>query len=55
MNEQALDQQVFFTASAPLVGKHINLSPKGLPASTFTIFDANHAAYIDATGSGAYP
>ncbi|KAG7006486.1 pyridoxamine 5'-phosphate oxidase family protein ustO [Physcia stellaris] len=51
--EQALEQQVFFTASAPLAGKHVNISPKGLPASTFTIFDPNHAAYVDATGSGA--
>lgn len=48
----ALSQQIFFTASAPLTGKHINVSPKGLPSSTFTIFDPNHAAYIDATGSG---
>ncbi|KAH0543397.1 hypothetical protein FGG08_002255 [Glutinoglossum americanum] len=50
--EWALSQPVFFTASAPLAGRHVNLSPKGLPGSTFTIFDANHAAYIDATGSG---
>lgn len=49
---QALKQQVFFTASAPLTGKHVNISPKGLPASTFSIFDPNHAAYVDATGSG---
>src|SRR5438046_873816 len=48
----ALSQSLFFTASAPLVGRHVNVSPKGLPSSTFTIFDANHAAYIDATGSG---
>lgn len=50
---QALDQQVFFTASAPLTGKHVNISPKGLPSSTFSIFDPNHAAYVDATGSGS--
>ncbi|KAL2044191.1 hypothetical protein N7G274_002896 [Stereocaulon virgatum] len=50
--EWALAQQVFFTASAPLTGKHINISPKGLPSSTFSIFDGNHAAYVDATGSG---
>lgn len=42
----------FFIASAPLVGAHINLSPKGLPASTLHAFDASHVAYIDATGSG---
>lgn len=52
LRDWALSQQVFFTASAPLAGKHVNVSPKGLPASTFTIFDPNHAAYIDATGSG---
>lgn len=49
---QALEQQVFFTASAPLAGRHVNISPKGLPSSTFTIFDPNHAAYVDGTGSG---
>lgn len=52
MGLQALKQQVFFTASAPLAGKHVNISPKGLPSSTFSIFDPNHAAYVDATGSG---
>lgn len=48
----ALSQPLFYVASAPLTGAHINLSPKGLPAATFTIFDGNTAAYIDATGSG---
>ncbi|MCJ1266459.1 hypothetical protein MMC22_006344 [Lobaria immixta] len=52
LRDWALEQQVFFTASAPLAGKHVNLSPKGLPATTFSIFDSNHAAYVDATGSG---
>ncbi|KAL8994358.1 MAG: hypothetical protein Q9169_005645 [Polycauliona sp. 2 TL-2023] len=50
---QALTQPVFFTASAPLNGSHINVSPKGLPSATFTIFTPNSAAYIDATGSGS--
>src|SRR3954452_12005867 len=49
----ASKQPVFFTASAPLVGKHVNISPKGLPSATFTIFSPNTAAYVDATGSGA--
>lgn len=53
LRDWALDQQVFFTASAPLTGKHVNISPKGLPSSTFSIFDPNHAAYVDATGSGS--
>jgi len=49
----ALKQPVFFTASAPLRGKHVNISPKGLPSSTFTIFSPNSCAYVDATGSGS--
>ncbi|MCJ1428426.1 hypothetical protein MMC29_006336, partial [Sticta canariensis] len=52
LRDWALEQQVFFTASAPLAGRHVNISPKGLPSSTFTIFDPNHAAYVDGTGSG---
>ncbi|KAI9722026.1 MAG: hypothetical protein M1812_001986 [Candelaria pacifica] len=52
LQDWALSQSVFFTASAPLVGQHVNVSPKGLPSTTFTIFDPNHCAYIDATGSG---
>lgn len=48
----ALSQPIFFTASAPLHGRHINVSPKGMLSSTFSIFGPNHAAYIDATGSG---
>ncbi|KAH8816446.1 pyridoxamine phosphate oxidase family protein [Xylogone sp. PMI_703] len=49
----AMKQPVFFTASAPLTGRHINISPKGLPSSTFTVLSPNTAAYIDATGSGS--
>ncbi|KAI4123377.1 MAG: hypothetical protein LQ338_005293 [Usnochroma carphineum] len=49
----ALAQPLFFTASAPLTGSHVNVSPKGLPSATFTIFSPNSAAYIDATGSGS--
>jgi hypothetical protein len=48
----ALQQQMFFIASAPLNGQHVNLSPKGLISSTFHIFDSNHAAYLDTAGSG---
>lgn len=50
--EWALKQAVFFTASAPLRGRHINLSPKGLPATSFSILNPNLCAYVDATGSG---
>lgn len=53
LRDWALEQQVFFTASAPTVGRHINISPKGLPSTTFTVFDPNHAGYVDAAGSGA--
>lgn len=46
-------QSVFFTASAPLAGKHVNISPKGLPSCSFSILGPNQAAYVDATGSGS--
>ncbi|KAL3421553.1 pyridoxamine phosphate oxidase-like protein [Phlyctema vagabunda] len=49
----AMSQPVFFTASAPLAGSHINISPKGLPSSTFTVLSPTQCAYIDATGSGS--
>jgi hypothetical protein len=52
LQEWALKQAVFFTASAPLNGRHINLSPKGLPATSFSILNPNRCAYVDATGSG---
>lgn len=45
-------QQMFFVASAPLAGVHINVSPKGYPSRTFAILDSNTVAYIDGTGSG---
>ena len=50
--EWAMRQQVFFVASAPCKGRHINLSPKGLPSSSFCILNPNLCAYVDATGSG---
>ena len=53
LRDWALEQSLFFIASAPLAGRHINLSPKGLPRRTFAFFDGNHAAYIDHSGSGA--
>jgi hypothetical protein len=49
----ALAQPLFFVSSAPTAGAHINLSPKGLPSTTFTIFSPTTCGYIDATGSGA--
>ncbi|OBT72583.1 hypothetical protein VF21_08163, partial [Pseudogymnoascus sp. 05NY08] len=52
LSEWALKQSVFFTASAPTSGKHVNISPKGLPSSTLSILSPNQVAYVDATGSG---
>jgi hypothetical protein len=49
----AMAQQVFFVASAPRVGKHINVSPKGVPSSSLAILGPNECAYVDCTGSGA--
>ncbi|KAH1276345.1 hypothetical protein KXX33_007266 [Aspergillus fumigatus] len=53
LHDWTLRQSVFFVASAPLRGKHINVSPKGLPNASFAILGPNEAAYIDATGSGS--
>jgi len=43
-------QRVFFVATAPTHGGHVNLSPKGL--DTFAVLDPNTVAYLDLTGSG---
>lgn len=43
-------QRMFFVATAPAEGGHINLSPKGL--DTFRILDPHTVAYLDLTGSG---
>lgn len=53
LQEWILTQSMFFTASAPLTGKHVNISPKGYLQSTFAILSPNQVAYLDATGSGA--
>ncbi|KAF2094664.1 pyridoxamine phosphate oxidase [Rhizodiscina lignyota] len=52
IQEWMLKQSVWFTASAPLAGKHINVSPKGHPESTLAVLNQNQIAYLDATGSG---
>jgi len=52
LQEWALKQAVFFTASAPTYGRHVNVSPKGFPAASFTIFGPNKVGYVDHTGSG---
>ena len=53
LRDWALAQPLFFVASAPLAGRHVNVSPKGLPRRTFAVFDGAHAAYVDHSGSGA--
>ncbi|KAF3040918.1 hypothetical protein E8E12_006789 [Didymella heteroderae] len=45
-------QPLFYVASAPWVGDHINISPKGQPSQTFSILGPNTVAYLDATGHG---
>ncbi|KAF2131275.1 hypothetical protein P153DRAFT_191624 [Dothidotthia symphoricarpi CBS 119687] len=45
-------QPLFFVASAPWAGSHINISPKAHPSKTFSILGPNTVAYLDATGSG---
>lgn len=52
LQEWIMKQPCFFTASAPLHGRHINLSPKGLPSTSFSILNPNLVGYVDATGSG---
>ena len=43
-------QKMFFVATAPREGGHINLSPKGM--DTFRVLDSHRAIYLDLTGSG---
>lgn len=43
-------QPVFFVATAPATGGHVNLSPKGL--DTLRILAPDRVAYLDLTGSG---
>jgi Pyridoxamine 5'-phosphate oxidase len=51
LNDWIMAQHVFFVASAPNEGGHVNLSPKGL--DTLSILDEDRVAYLDLTGSGA--
>ena len=44
-------QHVFFAASAPAAGGHVNLSPKGL--DSLRIIDGRTLLYLDYVGSGA--
>jgi hypothetical protein len=55
LHDFIIAQHVFFTASAPLhlPNSHINVSPKGLADTTFTIVNPKCVWYQDSTGSGA--
>ena len=53
LQQWALEQPMFFTTSAPLRGRHINLSPKGEPGTTFAIPGENHVACLDLAVCGA--
>jgi hypothetical protein len=44
-------QPMYFVASAPLDGGHVNVSPKGY-ADTFAVLDDHTVAYLDLFGSG---
>jgi hypothetical protein len=44
-------QRMFFVATAPREGGHVNLSPKG--QSSFAILGPKSVAYLDLVGSGA--
>jgi Pyridoxamine 5'-phosphate oxidase len=46
------DQSLFFVATAPNDGGHINISPKG-PIETLRVLDEHTVAYLDLVGSGA--
>ncbi|HSF86839.1 MAG TPA: pyridoxamine 5'-phosphate oxidase family protein [Acidimicrobiia bacterium] len=45
-------QPMFFVATAPATGGHVNVSPKGLD-DTFAVIDEHTVAYLDLGGSGA--
>jgi hypothetical protein len=45
------EQHVFFVASAPRDGGHVNVSPKG--HDSLRVLSATEVAYLDLTGSGA--
>jgi pyridoxamine 5'-phosphate oxidase-like protein len=44
-------QPVYFVASAPSAGGHVNVSPKG-GRGTFAVLGPREVAYLDYTGSG---
>jgi hypothetical protein len=51
LTEWIAQQHVFFVATAPSEGGHVNLSPKG--HDSLRVLDPSTVAYLDLTGSGA--
>jgi hypothetical protein len=45
-------QRLFFVATAPREGGHVNCSPKG-PIETLRVLGPHQVAYLDVVGSGA--
>src|ERR671910_765969 len=45
-------QRLFFVATAPSDGGHVNVSPKG-PIETLRVLGPDRVAYLDRIGSGA--
>lgn len=52
LREFIAEQPVYFVATAPREGGHVNVSPKGY-ADTFAVLDDTTVAYLDLTGSGS--
>ena len=54
LHDFIIAQHIFFTGSAPLhlPNSHVNVSPKGLADTTFTIVNPKCVWYQDSTGSG---
>jgi Pyridoxamine 5'-phosphate oxidase len=46
------EQPMFFVATAPHAGGHVNVSPKGYQ-DTFSVIDERTVAYLDLYGSGS--
>jgi hypothetical protein len=46
------EQPMFFVATAPGTGGHVNVSPKGYK-DTFSVIDSTTVAYLDLYGSGS--
>jgi hypothetical protein len=46
------EQPMFFVATAPSAGGHVNVSPKGYQ-DTFSVIDERTVAYLDLYGSGS--